>query len=66
MENEHEAVKSVNRDMEHVLNDARHFLQDLKGQKKQKGMVKSDVQHLKDHLQKLLDDLDALDGAVNT
>jgi hypothetical protein len=41
--------------MTHVINDSEHFLNDLKGKKHLKGLVKKDIQHLKEHLQKLID-----------
>ncbi len=41
--------------MKHVIRDTEHFLEDLKGQKQIKGLVKKDVQHLKEHLHKLME-----------
>ncbi len=48
-------VRSLNLAMEHVINDAEHFLEDLKGQKHLKRLVKNDVRHLNEHLRKLME-----------
>ena len=47
--------------MEHVVRDTEHFLEDLKGRKHFKGLVKNDVQHLKEHLRKLMGHLAQLE-----
>ena len=55
MTSQQKDVKDLNLAMEHVINDAEHFLKDLKGQKHLKKCVKKDVRHLKEHLQELIE-----------
>jgi len=55
MASQQKDVKDLNLSMEHVINDAEHFLKDLKGQNHLKRLVKKDVRHLKEHLQKLIE-----------
>ena len=54
-------VKDLILAMEHVINDAEHFLKDLKGQNHLKRMVKKDVRHLKEHLQGLIEHMTHLE-----
>ena len=54
-------TRQLHVDMDHVLNDAERLLADLKGQKHTKGVVKKDVAHLKEHLQRLLTHLNDLE-----
>ena len=56
-------VRQLHMDMEHVLNDAEHFLSDLKGQKHTRKVVKKDVVHLKEHLHRLVAHLNDLEDA---
>jgi len=60
MENE-KNIKQLHKDMERVLNDAEHFLKDLKGKNHIKNMVKKDTKHLKEHLQRLVKHLEELE-----
>ena len=55
-------IRQLHVEMEHVLNDAEHFLVDLKGQRHTKRVVKKDVVHLKEHLQRLITHLNDLEG----
>jgi len=54
-------IRQLHLDMEHVLNDAEHFLVDLKGQKHTKRVAKKDVVRLKEHLKRLIDHLTNLE-----
>lgn len=63
MGKERRNIKQLYSDMEHVLNAAEHFLKDLKGQKHVKGLVRKDTEHLKAHLQRLIDHLSHLEDA---
>ena len=55
-------IRQLHTEMEHVLNDAEHFLSDLRAQKHTHRVVKKDVVHLKEHLQRLIMHLNALEG----
>ena len=61
MEKNKKDVRQLHVEMEHVLNDAEHFLADLKGEKNKKGLVRKDIRNLKEHLQRLVSHLTNLE-----
>ncbi len=47
--------------MENVMKDAERFLAGLKGHKHTRGIVKKDVQNLKEHLERLIEHINRLE-----
>ncbi len=54
-------AKQLQIDMENVMKDAERFLGDLKGHKHTRGIVKKDVQNLKEHLERLIEHINRLE-----
>ncbi|NIA29549.1 MAG: hypothetical protein GWP06_06500 [Actinobacteria bacterium] len=61
MEKNKKDIRQLHVELDHVLNDAEHFLVDLKGEKNKKGLVKKDIRNLKEHLQRLVSHLTNLE-----
>ena len=55
-------IDTLRHDVTHILNDAQHFLRDLKGLRNVKGTVKKDVRHLRDHVNRLVAHLEELEA----
>ncbi len=54
-------AKQLRMSMENVMKDTERFLADLKGHKHTKGIVKKDVQNLKEHLERLIGHINRLE-----
>jgi len=57
MTNTQRIKRDLNYLMERVINDADHFIEDIRGQKHLKRLYKKDIKHLQDHLSKLIDQI---------
>ena len=62
MTNTHRIENDLKYLMERVISDADHFIEDIRGQRHLKRLYKKDVNHLQEHLNKLIDQVTVIES----